>query len=929
MPKRTVRSSLVKTKINCLKCKKVIKEETQNYIKCDKCEKTFHLSCTDLTKREFEMLIDNESETFECEYCREEEDDDSEREKEISLNSRSVSSINKFNRLKGLLSSIPILPDIIAIQETWFQNAITQIYSIPGYKVVHCCREDGYGGTSVYVRDKWVYTVDYCKSESFLDIIAISLLNFKVNARPMKFLTFYRSQKCSVEQFKFTLESMLNDHAGSPIVLVGDTNIDRYHSSYYNEMLDLFQSFGCENAHEMVTRPLSNTCIDHVFSNFVERVDVDSVECDISDHNLVFCKIKSKIMRNDFVEVMKTKCDYQKAKRYLSDELSPDFGSLNVQDQTDRLTSCIQGAIAYSTTVSKTLKHARFMMTPWINVNLQHLITIKFKLLKRRKKERGNEAIQDSLKRISRIISIANKRSREAYYAENIDRAANDPKRGWNFINEVLGKKGHKELELKDVQGRRISNNLDKANALNTYFLDSVMSLRRGILVDPGDNINIFHTLSGDIDSVFSIEQVDNNCIMEVIENLKAGKSPGHDGISSIFLKECSEIVSPFLAKIFNGMISLSIYPDILKLHRIVPIPKIVNASDVSNFRPVAVLSTIDKIFEKIIYDKLYTYCESNNLLYENQYGFRRGCGTEEAVLNVIKFICSGLDGGFNGVAGVFFDFSKAFDLVDHQLLLEKMHIYGIRGKEFLLFRSFLENRKQYVDVSKSKSFVGPVVHGVPQGSCLGPLLFSIFINDIRNLQLSGKLFMFADDICLFYPYKYDIALRANIERDSALLCEFARVNRLVLNADKTKLIRFRPNPSVNNDFSVYIDGKSIHECISVTYLGVMLQNNLAWDCHIRSLKRKIAPAIGFLYKMKNKLNTKTKLTIFSCLIQSHLNYMVTSYAYNKNNSELRSLQSMQNKALKVVFNLPPNFSTLSLFEDMFSSVITTLVTIQ
>ncbi|XP_075160495.1 uncharacterized protein LOC142233449 [Haematobia irritans] len=502
-----------------------------------------------------------------------------------------------------------------------------------------------------------------------------------VNARPMKFVTFYRSQKCSVEQFKFTLESMLNDHAGSPIVLVGDTNIDRYHSSYYNEMLDLFQSFGCENAHEMVTRPLSDTCIDHVFSNFVERVDVDSVECDISDHNLVFCKIKSKIMRNDFVEVMKTKCDYQKAKRYLSDELSPDFGSLNVQDQTDRLTSCIQGAIARSTTVSKTLKHARFMMTPWINVNLQHLITIKFKLLKRRKKERGNGAIQDSLKRISRIISIANKRSREAYYAENIDRAANDPKRGWNFINEVLGKKGHKELELKDVQGRRISNNMDKANALNTYFLDSVMSLRRGILVDPGDNINIFHTLSGDIDFVFSIEQVDNNCIMEVIENLKADKSPGHDGISSKFLKEC-------------------------KL-------KIVNASDVSNFRPVAILSTIDKIFEKIIYDKLYTYCESNNLLYENQYGFRRGCGTEEAVLN-------------------------AFDLVDHQLLLKKMHIYGIRGKELLLFRSFLENRKQYVDVTCIVNHDYPMVER--RKSNHNPILYDLmFSNTIHGITLVQK----------------------------------------------------------------------------------------------------------------------------------------------------------------------------------------------
>lgn len=130
-------------------------------------------------------------------------------------------------------------------------------------------------------------------------------------------------------------------------------------------------------------------------------------------------------------------------------------------------------------------------------------------------------------------------------------------------------------------------------------------------------------------------------------------------------------------------------------------------------------------------------------MISDYQYGFRTGSGTENAVINVINNICQGLDEGFKGVAGIFYDFSKAFDLVDHEILIQKLQYYGIRGRELEIFKSYLSKRKQFVELNGSKSFLGDVRDDVPQGSVLGPLLFPIYINDIVNLGLNGKICMY------------------------------------------------------------------------------------------------------------------------------------------------------------------------------------------
>lgn len=840
----------------------------------------------------------------------------------VSINFRSVSSVDKFNKFKSLIASFPKLPDIIAVQETWFEKDITQIYKLPGFNSVHCCREDAYGGTTIYINKNIQFTIDICKSSNYVERIVVTLNSVKIGSKALKIMSFYRSQKCNVNDFIEIVDAILNDHARSPIITIGDSNVDLFQNPHFNDLLTTFQNYDCDSAHNLITRPVSNTCIDHVFSNFSEKIYVDSVEFSLSDHNIICCKFKKELVKNEYVEIKKAHCDYAKAKEYLLNNLPIDYYSYNSSELTNVLVQCMKDAIDSSTVVTKSRKQVRFDLTPWVNKNLQNLILYKEKLLRRRRRSRNQQNLEDILKRLSKIIKISTKKCRDDYYTESLLKAGNDPKKSWKFINSTLGRTKSNDINLNDYQGQPIICEQDKVNCLNNYFISSVENLKNEIEIYPGETFNSLRTLSQS-HRRFTLPYVSDSDIAEIILNLKDNKSPGFDGISPKFVKECSNEITPILTDIFNKMVNYSVYPDILKVHKIVPIPKEANATNVDKYRPIAVLSTLDKIFEKILYDKLLLYFEENNFLYNYQFGFRKGCSTEDAVLNVVQFICSGLDGGSSGVAGIFFDFTKAFDLVDHKIMLQKLMKYGIEGRELLLFENYFLNRKQYVSVNSKDSFIGSVKYGVPQGSGLGPLLFSIYLNDLKNLNLDGQLFMFADDICLFYPYKYDLALKTKIERDASLIFEFARLNRLVLNPNKTKLLRFRPHAlSINNNFNVFIDGKAIYETHSIKYLGITLQSSLSWDMHMHDLKNKIAPAVGILYKLKNKLDIKSKTMIFQSLIQSHLNYLAIIYAHNKHNNSLKSLQCMQNKALKIIFRLPILFPTITLYKDISKTIL-------
>lgn len=833
----------------------------------------------------------------------------------ISVNIRSISSIDKFNKFKCMISKLPKLPSVIAVQETWFSSNLVQIYNIPGYDVVHCCRSDGYGGASIYINNSLHYNVETCCSKDFIENITISLLNHKINGKSLKLTTFYRSQKCNVEKFVSFIENIVASYGRFPSIIVGDSNID-FINNTSADLINMLSSFDYKNCHTLITRPVSGTCIDNVYSNIPDELLINTIECCLTDHNIIYCMLKSNAPNSEYFEKVYRICNYERAKESLTNYLETFQETGDPSVDTSQIMSHILNATINSTVEKTEKKLMKNELTPWLNQNLQALIFYKKNLLKQRKKR----DVESRLKRISNVIKKACKQSMNNFYYSHLNQIQQEPKKCWKFLNENLGRKSKSEIKVKDADGEFILDNHLKSNLFNQYFLQIPKTLKQQIDYLPGDSCNALRTL-GQCQSIFNFSYTTELEIAEQISELDVTKSSGSDGISAKILKVCKDDICPYLSRIFNRMIDTSTYPHDLKIAKIIPIPKESKATLIEKFRPIALLPIIDKIFEKILYKQLSSYFEVNNLLYNCQYGFKKGCGTEEAVINVINNICKGLDDGFSGVGGIFYDLSKAFDLVDHNIMINKLEYYGVNGRDLLLIRSYLENRKQYVEVNGEKSFIGSVEYGVPQGSVLGPLLFKIYVNDIKNLQVFGKMFMYADDISLFYPYKHETALKVHMEYDAALISEYLRLNRLKLNAEKTKILRFRPYLVHDQVFGIWVDGKQVNESLSTKYLGVHLQSNLSWDTHIQKLKYKILSVIGLLYKFKNKFNTKTKLVIYQALIHSHLNYLPIIYGHKKTN-EFKSLQRAQNRALKTVFNLPLTYSTIPLYKNIALTIL-------
>lgn len=838
----------------------------------------------------------------------------------ISVNVRSISSINKFNKFKTIINSFPQLPNVIAIQETWFSSDLVQIYGIPGYNCIHCCRGDSYGGTSVYIRENFQFTVNVCESKMFCEMIVLTLENYKIYGKPVKIISFYRSQKCDINTFYNLIENLLNLYGRESCIIVGDSNVDFLDNTQSDEFSNLLSNFDFKNCHNLVTRPASGTCIDNVYSNISNSFFISSTECDISDHNMVTCLIRSDVNNPKNFEIIQKRCDYAKFRVVFQNNVSIN-NTGDPSADTTRLIECLSSACKSSTVEVKRKKALKSEIAPWVNDNLQSLILFKQKLLKQRRKNRNNLDIQNKLNRISKVIKKACQESMNNYYKDNISKIQHDPKKCWRFLNESLGRNKKQQVSLVNSDGRLIMDDTTKCNLLNQYFIQAPKSIKQQINSSPLDSCNSLRTLNRH-NGTFHFQYSTIEEILLIMSELSINKSPGHDNLSPRLFKVCRQEISPHLLRIFNNIISTSEYPTILKISKIVPIPKEINANVEDKYRPIALLSVIDKIFEKLIHQQLDTYLENNKLLYDCQFGFRKGSGTENAVVNVISNICNGLDQGLNGVAGIFYDFSKAFDLVDHEILICKLQYYGIMGGAINLIKSYLYNRKQYVELNDCKSFLGVVENGVPQGSVLGPLLFVIYINDIMNLQLYGKLYMYADDISLFYPYKHEAALKPYMERDASLIFEYSRLNKLVINTKKTKLVRFKPR--LTNDagsFSIFVNGQEIFESQSVKYLGLHLQSNLSWNLHIQELRSKISPAVGLLYKFKNKFDQQTKLLLYQALMQSHINYLLIIYG-SKNSTDLKSLQRVQNRALKVIYNLPLLYSTLSLYKDVTKTIL-------
>ena len=450
------------------------------------------------------------------------------------------------------------------------------------------------------------------------------------------------------------------------------------------------------------------------------------------------------------------------------------------------------------------------------------------------------------------------------------------------------------------------------AEGFNAYFSSIAEKLQQNISFGGVDFTKYLTTPLG---HNFLFKAVDENEISIIIDSLENSKATGPHSIPTEILKIIKlNIVYP-LKEIINISFATGVYPDKLKIAKVIPIFKTKGDLLLTlNYRPISLLSNVNKIFEKLVYARLYSFLNLHNCIYELQFGFRAKHSTNHALFSLTEMIREALDNS-NFACGIFIDLQKAFDTVDHHILLKKLEYYGIRGLANNWFKSYLSNRQQFVSINGFNSSKKTMKYGVPQGSVLGPLLFLVYINDLHQAIKFSNVHHFADDTNLLVVGNTMKKIQKQINIDLKLLCKWLKANKISLNASKTELIIFRdPKKKTQHELKIKIDGKKLIPSSFVKYLGLLIDGHLNWHAHITALSTKLSRAIGMLYKIRHFVDHPTLRMIYFGIFSSILTY--GCQIWGQHNSVSKKPQILQNKALRAITFKPSRASSSPLFKD-------------
>ena len=365
-------------------------------------------------------------------------------------------------------------------------------------------------------------------------------------------------------------------------------------------------------------------------------------------------------------------------------------------------------------------------------------------------------------------------------------------------------------------------------------------------------------------------------------------------------LKQVSYNLSPILCKLFNKCISEGYFPKELKIAKVIPLFKNKgNISDIGNYRPISMLSAFSKIFEKVLHKSIVEHLDSHDILNDSQYGFRKKRSTLHALLNATENVYKALDMKLHTL-GIFIDFSRAFDTINHTLLLKKLYHYGIRGNMLDLLGSYLTDRKQFVSYGGKDSTLLDIVCGVPQGSVLGPLLFIIFINDITSISNVASFVLFADDLNLFLSHVCRTTLYRSANQILHNLYGYCISNRLILNFSKCCYIEFGSEEAKDDIFLGILNHKfeKVKKC---KFLGIIINERLNWDDQINQVISQVSKSCGTMYRVRLHVPRKILRKIYMALIQPYLIYCISLWGFSLSSAYMNKLFVLQKKCIRII----------------------------
>ena len=804
--------------------------------------------------------------------------------------------------------------DVLAINETKLDASIhDREVHLPGFEIVRRDRpvngRNG-GGVCIYLRSNLNYSIrsDLCDDQ--LECIVLEIT--KPRSKPFLISTWYRPPNSPSEIF-LAFEKLIDkiDAEDRELYLLGDLNSDvlpnnvQHYNHNARKLTSILDIYGLDQLIDEPTHitPTSKSLIDVCVTSCPEKiVNSGVIYLGMSYHSLVYMTRKTQWERagaHRTVEARQFK-NFNKDS-FLEDLAQKPWNNVRLCANTDDMWLTWRRHFMESVEKFAPLKRKRTKQrkSPWVTTELLRQIH-KRNYLKKLAVSTNDSSYWQQYKTARNQTNNEIKQAKRNFFTENLELNKTNPRKTWSLINELSSRKcSSRNISEIKVQDKVINSPQEMAQAFNDHFVNIGPSLAQEVPVTDKEPESYLTPTK----SSFCIRPPSISVVCKLLSEINEKKASGLDQIPCKLLKIAADIVGPSLTEIFTSSIETAVFPSEWKLAKVTPVFKKGMKDDLNNYRPISVISVVSKVFERLVYNQFYEYLNANQLLASCQSGFRSLHSTLTALLEANDSWSINIDKGLlNGV--VFVDLKKAFDTIDHEILLCKLAYYGVEQRSLSWFRSYLHNRSQKCGINGALSNANVLSCGVPQGSIIGPLLFLIYINDLPNCLQSASAKMFADDTNITCSADNLADLESIVNSELSNLTTWLKANKLSLNIAKTEFMTIGSRQKLQAEgdkvIQASLESKPIRRVDHTKSLGLIIDDRLSWNFQIDELCKRVSCAIGALKRLRPFVSEATAIQIYRALVLPYFDYCSAVWD-GLCNRLADKVQKLQNRAARVI----------------------------
>ena len=696
------------------------------------------------------------------------------------------------------------------------------------------------------------------------------------------------------------------------ITVIGDFNVNV--STPYppcpiaRKFLELCNCYGLTNHVHAPTR-ISPACPSGTTIDLILSASQDISECHvlpltISDHFGIEANLHLQVSRSVSPQAVERVRAQRNTRSVNLCEFRRDVSSAGLDDFTNTRDVDTMWASWHTKFLAVVDKHApiRYVSSnrkshpPWSDRELHKLNQRKNQLHRRWLRDKGNQNLHVQFKQARSSARNAYRRKRKDFFRAQCAASSQNPRKLWNVINSVTNRK--------------------RVRVEPTCPIEEVSSVFQAVVTDNARPHSIPLPQGPQPQTAMSeLPQVSFGEVERLLRQINPAKATGSDGIPGHLLKCCADILAASVATLFNASLVNGTVPTAFKLAHVIPLFKAGDPSIPTNFRPVSLLPILSKLLEKVVQKKLAQFLDISGTLPTTQFAFRAGHSTEDALVLMLNRILSARDKRLcTGIC--LLDMSKAFDKVRHERLLQDLFDIGITGTALKWFSAYLSGRTQRICIGRDQSAISAPSCGVPQGSVLGPILFSIYTREVPTIANQSSSVQFADDIALISSSTSLDTVSATLSASVSALADWLQTRGLILNATKSHVIPVYPNrqpQQPQHTINVNCHETPIPVVTAARYLGVLLDSDLSWTPHVDRCTARLAQRIGALWRLRRCLTHQSRVLYFKAIIMSDLMYGSNAFSPLLTANQLDRLQVMQNRAARAVFGLSHHTSARTL----------------